>query len=695
MSLDSLYADGIEADIQRQVQNPQRAAPPSFSAWSMLGAGAKGVPAGGLEAGASLLDLLKAAPYETARHPRPAVLANQPDPRSDADLINAGALGARQAANSFYPTPETSSTADQIMFGLTRVGTKAIAAVGTMGPVAGGVALGTEETNTEYQKLIAKGVAPDTALKVAAVQGAITGTTVGLPMVGPTVGKTLGLMAASGPGAFVAQEAMSKAILAKAGYHDEASLHNPADPLGLAVSMILPGIAGGVHIAGLKAPSLADVAMGLESAGKRFGKDGKLLTSPKGAQGEMQVMPATVTDPGFGVKPAVDNSADEIARVGRDYIAAMQNRYGDPDKALAAYNAGPGAVDKAIAAHGADWLAHLPDETQKYVAKGMKRLGDQTVAHAAADPEAVDAARVSATNDALRRSLPDTPEAHAEVLRASDAIAAGEMPQVEPIHLGLDFTHETTGAAHGQVDSTLTAMRDGEPVGRIDYSTLDGKPKIHMIEVDPSVRRQGIGTELTQEMQRRFPDQEIDWGGMTPDGVALKASLPMSSRPVADVQTKLADLAAAVKERDARIAEVEAPGYKPKAEDGDQINALHDRIAELEKATQGVKPTQTLIDAPPRPAPQPRSQGTNALPRPESVALEAPKAEATAKPVQSPAAARVEKLAEENPDMKVMLPGRDRPMGLTEALQTAKAEAAEEAKQALLVKAALDCALSF
>jgi soluble lytic murein transglycosylase-like protein len=44
-----------------------------------------------------------------------------------------------------------------------------------------------------------------------------------------------------------------------------------------------------------------------ESRGKRYAADGKTLTtSPKGALGEMQVMPKTITDPGFGVIPAKD-----------------------------------------------------------------------------------------------------------------------------------------------------------------------------------------------------------------------------------------------------------------------------------------------------------------------------------------------------------------------------------------------------
>lgn len=69
--------------------------------------------------------------------------------------------------------------------------------------------------------------------------------------------------------------------------------------------------------------------------------------SPVGALGRMQVMPATAADPGFGVEPARDGSDAENVRVGTDYYNAMLRKYGGNEKlALAAYNAGPGAVDK-------------------------------------------------------------------------------------------------------------------------------------------------------------------------------------------------------------------------------------------------------------------------------------------------------------------------------------------------------------
>lgn len=102
-----------------------------------------------------------------------------------------------------------------------------------------------------------------------------------------------------------------------------------------------------------------------ESGGRRYGKDGSLLTSSKGAQGEMQVMPGTARDPGFGIKAARSDSPDELRRVGDEYASMLLNRYQDPKLAMIAYNMGPGATDKWLAS-GAD-IRKLPKETQGYI----------------------------------------------------------------------------------------------------------------------------------------------------------------------------------------------------------------------------------------------------------------------------------------------------------------------------------------
>ncbi len=83
--------------------------------------------------------------------------------------------------------------------------------------------------------------------------------------------------------------------------------------------------------------------------------------SARGARGLTQVMPATAANPGYGVQPLQNDSPEEYRRFGGDYLGAMLKKYGgNKALALAAYNAGPGAVDKA------GGVPNIP-ETQNYV----------------------------------------------------------------------------------------------------------------------------------------------------------------------------------------------------------------------------------------------------------------------------------------------------------------------------------------
>lgn len=83
-------------------------------------------------------------------------------------------------------------------------------------------------------------------------------------------------------------------------------------------------------------PALVKAVIAAESA---FDPE---AVSRKGAQGLMQLMPETAAD--LGVDDPLEPESN--VRGGAGYLRAMIDRYGDLSRALAAYNAGPSAVDR-------------------------------------------------------------------------------------------------------------------------------------------------------------------------------------------------------------------------------------------------------------------------------------------------------------------------------------------------------------
>jgi hypothetical protein len=157
-----------------------------------------------------------------------------------------------------------------------------------------------------------------------------------------------------------------------------------------------------------------------------------LAVSPKGAQGLMQLMPQTAS--ALGVQNALDPRQN--IEGGVRHLRNLIGRYpGDLSRALAAYNAGEGAVDlyRGIPPYA---------ETQRYVLKVLQR---QAGAAGQTPPVAVPAAAEAATVETapLRRiaghppaTLPATPLID-EARRASRLTLPGvglvERAEREPI----------------------------------------------------------------------------------------------------------------------------------------------------------------------------------------------------------------------------------------------------------------------
>ena len=117
---------------------------------------------------------------------------------------------------------------------------------------------------------------------------------------------------------------------------------------------------------------------------ERYGVDPEVFTrliaresswdpNAKGANGEIgytQIMLETGIDPGYGVKPINDrNDPIDNLRFGAEYLGALIKEYnGDYNKALMAYNGGPGNVNKGT----------VSDAAQKYAAAVMSGKEIQT-----------------------------------------------------------------------------------------------------------------------------------------------------------------------------------------------------------------------------------------------------------------------------------------------------------------------------
>ena len=132
------------------------------------------------------------------------------------------------------------------------------------------------------------------------------------------------------------------------------------------------GLVGGEGMPGAGGDTFSRM-IGVESRGKQFDRSGKPLTSPAGAIGIAQVMPGTAPEAArLAGLPFDDNryrnDPDYNLALGKAYYEKQLADFGDERLAAAAYNAGPGAVRRALQKGGPDnWINNLPRETQNYV----------------------------------------------------------------------------------------------------------------------------------------------------------------------------------------------------------------------------------------------------------------------------------------------------------------------------------------
>jgi hypothetical protein len=206
-------------------------------------------------------------------------------------------------------------------------------------------------------------------------------------------------------------------------------LHEGNRPMGMMVGMARGGSAD--------EEDLFDRLLNQESGRKQFDRDGRPITSSKGATGIAQVMPGTMPDAAryAGLEPDAErlrNDPDYNKALGRAYLKHQLDAFGgDEEKALAAYNAGPRRVNDALAkasASGGDWRDYLPAETRAYIPAimgGKGGLGD-AMAYAGKEP----GPSFPSTKNPPRGVVPSSDEAPAQglagMIRGAPAKDMGE-----------------------------------------------------------------------------------------------------------------------------------------------------------------------------------------------------------------------------------------------------------------------------
>lgn len=738
--IDSMFQSGTDQALDDQLQRPApfKADEPGFSAFGLGRGAVKGVGGGAantLAFGAELVgafgDVAGAGGFNqggifstpTAKEKLEQDEAAKRLREQGPSFSNEAGDMFRQRAKEIMPDPTSTHASEQVVAGVAQFATQAIGYAASTGPVAPFLLAG-DVGMAEADKLKQQGVDLATRTKAGAVAGAVAGVSIALPVAIPgSVAKTAALVAVGGPGGFVAQNAAERAILNNAGYEKIGSTYDPLDPVGLALSTLVPAGFGAVAVRGARAkaaPTLKEVVLGLESNGQRFAKDGTVLTSPKGAKGEMQVMDRTNLDPGYGVRPAADDSLAERARVGSDYLDAMLKRYGSEDKAMAAYNAGPGALDKALARaakEGGDYLRFLPEETRTYVTKGMKRLGEErTSADAreaiARDPDLVAAARVRQTMNAIDSYRLTSDADIVGMTRHQDAMetAHAQLARGEPVSVS-DLLALDSVRAGRLLDDQIAA-------GEAQRATLLGDAGNL---ADAGQVRQ-LRTELDQLKAQRPDDSSAAVKALAKE---MQGAEQVSYKQALSAAQK--DMTSRLELHDAQIARVtglldQNARAQRAGEDVGRIDAeiagLREQRAGLDVPATSPRSLALALNEAFRPPPAPRVRtAVEAAPRATGRQMLAAAGEPSAAAAAAPRAAAGEpaagggkagdsgaadaaaldrqaaEVAELQPDLMVQLEGMDKPVRAADLLEQVKKEAADETRDASLVDVAANCFL--
>lgn len=763
--IDTIYQDQTDQVLRDRIDRPlPPPASPGRGFWTAVGKTAAapvvGVAAGATESAGFSADQLGAFGQITAGYATQADPARLFDPLTKPEqeqsaearaAVQSGEAFSTQAGTSLRasardmaPDPNTANAAERLLFGFAKFGTKALAYTALGGPIPGAVLTGTDEATAEADRLKAEGVDATTRMKVAGVQGIGAGLGVVMPFAGKTVAQTAGLIAAGGPGAYIAQQAASRAMLKDAGYSQISDQYDPYDPVALTVATLVPAGFGALHMRSAgKVPATpaaadmanaralldmggnerkalkyddprldayaaqaaaregvpADLLIALKNAGE---KSNPSAVSPVGARGVAQLMPDNVSK--YGVKDPHDpvQSIDGMAKYVRD---TMKQYNGDIRAVIADYNGGPRqakAVMEGRRPPAAETDKYL-SRVEEYMAQRTAEAGGRAVAN---DPDAIAAARVQQVRDAVDSWNLGRPEDVAAAnehlnafLRASDQLGAGTRVDVTDI-----ISPDTL--SHAKVLDTMIDRMEGTRAGllseagnaadageirqvRQQLEDLQRNPPAvddaSIRAVAKEIQAQGAGRVSFKEALSQATEQVQ---GRAAEHAATMQRLQGAierNRTAEQARQQIAALDEQITAAKAARAGVDAPGTAVRSAAMAARQALDEGAARAlqEPAPAAVPETQTAKSATETPK--------SATQSPDVAASNAESATRSPESVKA-AEAQAEQIAKLSPDMMVEIDGME-PMRVADLLEKVKQEVAQEKADAPLLQVAAECFL--
>lgn len=157
--------------------------------------------------------------------------------------------------------------------------------------------------------------------------------------------------------------------------------------------------------------------------------------------------------------------------------------------------------------------------------------------------------------------------------------------------ISLQFQNDNDDYSHGQSDNSLKAFLGNKLVGIINYSEYENEPSVKMLEVKPEFRRQGIGTKLLQQLQKLYPNTEIDLGYASKEGDALLKTIKRKFIPNKKYTQLIAKLEKYKEDKNRIMKKSESGDYS----ENHLLNDLHDSIYDLEDQLHNLKPGKWII----------------------------------------------------------------------------------------------------